>query len=67
MSAKRLIYEVPAELKSVKALSAMRMDAVQVNVSYSADPERVAALVKKIKTVQERRIPVFVSFSRRGG
>jgi methylamine---glutamate N-methyltransferase subunit C len=63
INAKRLIYEVPAELKSVKALSSIRMDAAQVNVSYGADPERVAALVKKIKAVQERRIPVFVSFA----
>ena len=61
--AKRLIYEVSAELKGTKALSAIRMDAVQVNVPHDTDPERLATLIKKIKAEQEHRIPVFVSFA----
>ncbi|MDA4113006.1 MAG: glutamate synthase-related protein [Thaumarchaeota archaeon] len=61
--AKRLIYEVSAELKSARALSAIRMDAVQVNVSHDTNPERLAVLIKKIKAEREHRIPVFVSFA----
>jgi pyridoxal biosynthesis lyase PdxS len=60
--AKRLIYQVSAELKSAR-LSAIRMDAVQVNVSHDTSPERLAVLIKKIKAEREHRIPVFVSFA----
>lgn len=58
-NAKRLIYEVPGDARSV---SGVRADAVQVNLSGMQGYEKVRALIKKIRTEQEQRIPVFVSF-----
>jgi methylamine---glutamate N-methyltransferase subunit C len=63
LKAKRLIYEISAELKSARTLSATRMDAIQVNVSHDTNPERLAALIKKIRAEQEHRIPIFVGFA----
>jgi len=58
-NAKRLIYEVSSDTKSV---SGIRADAVQLNISGIQSYEKVRTLIRKIRSEQEHRIPVFLSF-----
>jgi methylamine---glutamate N-methyltransferase subunit C len=62
-SCQRLIHEVPADRSALKAVSAIKSEAIQVNLHSQTPFGLLAELVKKIRSEQESKVPVFVGLS----
>jgi dihydroorotate dehydrogenase len=56
----RVIYELPAERTTLRAVSAIAADAIQFNVLRPTPTEVVAELIKRARKERESKVPIFV-------
>ncbi|HUH99678.1 MAG TPA: glutamate synthase-related protein, partial [Nitrososphaerales archaeon] len=60
-SCQRMIYEVPAERSALKAVPAIKAEAIQVNLQSQTPSDLLTEIIKRIRSERESKVPVFVS------